>query len=136
MSKTVSMTRDSVAGVLFEAGRYCIIKRTDQPGKSPWQFPGGEGRVEKSLELWLKQSLEKIFLVEIQIKDLLCTYCVVDGDARYKRNVYWVQCDCVEQLRESSQFSLRWVTLEQLLSIPFKVIDQPLVKILEDLSFA
>lgn len=136
MNNMISMIRESSAGVLFESGRYLIVCHNAQSDSRLWSFPCSLQRYKGPVQRHLKTGIEKELGIVVEVRDLLKEYRVSCNGEEFKRRVYWISRKGTGLIRAREGFAFKWVTLEELAGMSMVMIDQPLVSILEDLSFA
>jgi mutator protein MutT len=132
-----SLERITTAGVLYGAGRYFVAKRKKSGAVGGlWEFPGGKHRWGETPQ----QSLAREFAEEFDLSVVVGS-CFLEHEFVHKHTLFHLQAYWVEA-KEPVKYTLhehdeaRWVSLTEMLELPFVPSDIAIRNKLEELSFA
>lgn len=132
-----TVERITTAGVLFEAGRYFIAKRKVGGAVGGlWEFPGGKHRWGETPQ----ESLAREFLEEFDLV-IKVGSCFLEHHFRHKNTLfhlqaYWVESDGTLHYVLNEHDEARWVSVEDMIELPFVPSDIAIRDRLEELSLA
>ncbi len=131
------MERITTAGVMFEAGRYFVARRKEggQIG-GLWEFPGGKHRWGETPEQSLAREFLEEFELHVTVGNCFFMHDFVHKETLFHLHAYWVQPIgpvhfCLREHQEA-----RWVSLDEMMDLPFVPSDMPIRNKLEECSFA
>lgn len=129
--------RITTAGILFESGRYFVARRKaggDIGGL--WEFPGGKHRWGETPEQSLAREFLEEFDLRITVGPCFFRHDFVHKQTLYHLQVFWVQPIGPVHIHLHEHQEARWVSLEEMLDLPFVPSDIAVRGKLEELSFA
>lgn len=132
-----TLERITTAGVLFEAGRYFIAKRKVGGAVGGlWEFPGGKHRWGETPQESLAREFSEEFDMVIKVGS-----CFLEHEFQHKQTLfhlqaYWVEAQQPFTLTLHEHDESRWVTVEEMMELPFVPSDIAIREKLEELSLA
>ncbi|HKL59079.1 MAG TPA: NUDIX domain-containing protein [Sphaerochaeta sp.] len=120
--------RITTAGVLRKGGRYFVAKREDKGSIGGlWEFPGGKNRWGESEVETLKREFQEELCLDIEVGELLHTHDFVNKGTLYHQKAYLITCNDCQEPKLLVHTAFRWVTTEELQSMPFAPSDQRII---------
>lgn len=120
--------RITTAGILYQDGRYFVAKREDKGSIGGlWEFPGGKNRWGESEVETLKREFQEELCLDIEVGELLHTHDFVNKGTLYHQKAYLITCNDCQEPKLLVHTAFRWVTTEELQSMPFAPSDQRII---------
>jgi len=120
--------RITTAGILYNDGKYFVAKREDKGSIGGlWEFPGGKNRWGESEVETLKREFQEELELDIEVGLLLHAHDFKNKGTLYHQKAYAISCSQSQEPKLSVHTTYRWVTKEELLSLPFAPSDQRII---------
>lgn len=136
-ASTQASERITTAGVLFDAGRYFVARRSgggDIGGL--WEFPGGKHRWGETPRQSLKREFAEEFDLTVEVGSCLMVGDFTHRGVLYHLHAFWVKADGPFRYRLHEHQEARWVTPGELRELPLVPSDMMIRTKLEKLGFA
>lgn len=114
-------TRDTTAGVLVKDNLYLVAKRKKGgPLSGKWEFIGGKNRWGEKIEETLEREWMEEVGLKIRVGKYLTSTTFDNNNIHYTLHAFLVHAlSDVTELTLSVHDDVRWVTKEELMSLPF-----------------
>lgn len=132
-----TIERITTAGILFESGRYFIAKR--KPGGAVgglWEFPGGKHRWGETPQQSLAREFKEEFDIQVKVGSCLMEHDFFHKQTLFHLQAYWVQIEGPGHVKLHEHDEVRWVSVEEMIELPFVPSDIAIRDKLEELSLA
>ncbi len=85
-----------VGAVIIDNGKILLVKRAQPPGENLWSIPGGVVKLGEKLKEALKREVKEETGLEIEVKDLVDVFEVIekDKDGRIRFHYVIVDYEC------------------------------------------
>ncbi len=137
MSNFPTAERITTAGVLMVSGTYFVAKRL--PGGAIgglWEFPGGKHRWGETPAESLQREFLEEFDLEVKVGSCFHSHDFEHRDVLYHLQAFWITAQEPVRFHLHEHQEARWVTLQELLELPFVPSDMPVRQAVSDASYA
>ncbi len=117
--------RITTAGVMYQDGKVFVARRIEGGAIGGlWEFPGGKNRWEETPSDTLRREYKEEFGFSVDVGPMFHTHDFVNKRTLYHLQAYWVTCTDTSSPQLCVHVECRWVTPDELVSLPFAPSDQ------------
>lgn len=120
--------RITTAGVLYQNGKIFVARRVEGGSIGGlWEFPGGKNRWGETPADTLKREYQEEFGFNINVGPMFHSHDFVNKQTLYHLQAYWITCADSSCPELSVHNEYRWVSPDELMTLPFAPSDQEIL---------